>query len=146
MTTGDYSIMVQGLPDDATQDEIRRHFSELFQLADPDWNFEGHLFGWFMKKDSRPPQDLEDSGDIQVRPVPCSLVSVLPGAAHRVKSHAHVALPRVHRTASSSCPKTQWTRVVPSPTCPTPRTHSTWARGSQRWQWPTRTVPACAHT
>lgn len=65
VTTGDYSVMVQGLPDDATQEEIRRHFSELFQLADPDWNFEGHLFGWFKRKESRPPQDLEDSGDIQ---------------------------------------------------------------------------------
>jgi len=65
VTSGDYTVMVQGLPDDATQDEVRRHFSELFQLSDPDWNFEGHLFGWFKKKESRPPQDLEDSGDVQ---------------------------------------------------------------------------------
>lgn len=62
--TSGYSVFVRGLPIDATEGEIRRHFSDLFQLSDPDWEFGGFFLGCCCRKRSRLPQDMEDSGEL----------------------------------------------------------------------------------
>lgn len=59
----DYAVLVRGLPKDAHEADVRRHFSDLFQLSDPDWEFRGYCCGLFCSKESRLPQDLEDVGD-----------------------------------------------------------------------------------
>ena len=53
VTTRRYSVMIRGLPVDATEQEVKRHFSDLFQLTGPDWESSGCL--WFLgRKRSRP--------------------------------------------------------------------------------------------
>ena len=37
----DYTIYVKGLPTDATVEEVRDHFSKLYHLDAPDWEFRG---------------------------------------------------------------------------------------------------------
>ena len=41
ITTSRYSVLVRGLPADATEHEVRRHFSDLYQLSSPDWEYHG---------------------------------------------------------------------------------------------------------
>ncbi|GMI01404.1 hypothetical protein TrVE_jg10724 [Triparma verrucosa] len=57
VTAGDYTVCVTGLPTDATEEEIRSHFSDLYDLSRPDWEFTGYLCGLWGKKMPRMPED-----------------------------------------------------------------------------------------
>ena len=59
-----YTVLVRNLPPDASAMELERHFSSLYQLADPDWAFTGHCGGLCCRKRPRMPQDVIDSGDV----------------------------------------------------------------------------------
>ena len=50
--------MVTGLPIDASEEGIRKHFSDLYQLAEPDWEFKGYLCGLWGRKKPRSPEDI----------------------------------------------------------------------------------------
>jgi hypothetical protein len=39
ITASDYAVFVQGLPRDATEEEILEHFNQLYDLRKPDWVF-----------------------------------------------------------------------------------------------------------
>jgi hypothetical protein len=55
VSAADYSIMVRGLPKDATAQEIREHFDTLYQLSEPDWMSPGTCCGCIGKKKARQP-------------------------------------------------------------------------------------------
>ncbi|GMH90450.1 hypothetical protein TL16_g11773 [Triparma laevis f. inornata] len=57
VTAGDYTVCVTGLPTDATEEEIRKHFSDLYDLSKPDWDFKGYLCGLWGKKKPKMPED-----------------------------------------------------------------------------------------
>ncbi len=42
LTAADYSVLVRGLPRDATQEQVLRHFDTLYNLEEEDWTFPGH--------------------------------------------------------------------------------------------------------
>jgi len=57
VTAGDYTVVVSGLPPTATEEEVRRHFSDIYQLSEPDWTFPGYMCGLFGKKRARLPEE-----------------------------------------------------------------------------------------
>ena len=59
-----YSVLVRGLPPDASAMELERHFSQRFQLSDPDWAYSGRCGGVCCRKRPRLPQDVLDSGEV----------------------------------------------------------------------------------
>jgi len=65
VTAGDYTLVVQGLPVDAKEEEIRKHFSDLYDLSEPDWEFKGWICGLWGKKKPRTPEEITGyNGDI----------------------------------------------------------------------------------
>ncbi len=58
VTAGDYTIRVTGLPLDADEESIRKHFSDLYQLSSPDWSFKGYICGIWGKKKPREPDEI----------------------------------------------------------------------------------------
>jgi len=52
-STRDYAVFVEGLPHDATAEEVAIHFSNLFQLSEPDWEWIGLFGGMLGSKESR---------------------------------------------------------------------------------------------
>ncbi len=67
ITAADYSVLVRGLPPDATKEDVLDHFEQLYNLAEKDWTFRG--FCWFFgrKMRRRPRQLTEASKAAKVR-------------------------------------------------------------------------------
>ena len=57
VTAGDYTVFVTGLPKDALEEDIRKHFSDLYDLSVPDWEFKGYLCGLWGSKKARKPEE-----------------------------------------------------------------------------------------
>ncbi|GMH46365.1 hypothetical protein TrRE_jg6856, partial [Triparma retinervis] len=57
VTAGDYTVSISGLPPSATEEQVRKHFSDIYQLSEPDWTFPGYLCGLLGKKKARLPEE-----------------------------------------------------------------------------------------
>jgi len=57
VTAGDYTVCVSGLPPTATEEQVRKHFSDIYQLSEPDWSFKGYICGLWGKKKPRLPEE-----------------------------------------------------------------------------------------
>jgi hypothetical protein len=53
-----FSVLVRGLPEDATRTEILEHFSNLYKLDEADWAHAGACCGMIGRKDPRLPEDI----------------------------------------------------------------------------------------
>ncbi|KAG5187665.1 hypothetical protein JKP88DRAFT_267824 [Tribonema minus] len=60
VTVADYSVFVRGLPEDADEEGVIKHFSELFRLDKESWSSAGGQFGWH-KKLADKPEDIKDA-------------------------------------------------------------------------------------
>ena len=58
VTAADYTLVIAGLPVDAKEEDIRRHFSDLYDLSQPDWEWKGWLCGLWGKKVPRTPEEI----------------------------------------------------------------------------------------
>jgi hypothetical protein len=50
LETANFSVMVRGLPTEATKDDVLEHFDSLYNLRQPDWTFKGYCCGCCMAK------------------------------------------------------------------------------------------------
>ena len=67
LSASDYTVFVRGLPADATRKEIVEHFSTLYALDRPDWEFPGYCGCCHMwSKKARLPSDITDGGRMVV--------------------------------------------------------------------------------
>eukprot|EP00903_Cladosiphon_okamuranus_P009173 g8761.t1 len=66
VTPADYAVEVTGIPMDAKDEEVIRHFSELFRLDRPGWTFPGWGCGSFGKKTADMPEDVVDCGGVSI--------------------------------------------------------------------------------
>ncbi|MBN8095869.1 RNA-binding protein, partial [Vibrio vulnificus] len=41
ISPSDYAVYVQGLPENATEDDVEQHFNKLYNLREPDWTYDG---------------------------------------------------------------------------------------------------------
>ena len=57
----EYAVYIQGLPEEATREEIKEHFEQLFSFDEKDWTFKGYCCGCLGKK--KPRVDTEDMMD-----------------------------------------------------------------------------------
>lgn len=55
VTSSHYTVMVRGLPPDATEFEVLQHFNDLYDLASDDWTDPGSCCGLVGRKSSRRP-------------------------------------------------------------------------------------------
>ncbi len=54
ITTADYSVLVRGLPKDATVEDVIAHFNGLYNLEEPDWVYSGRMAQcWLGRKTTR---------------------------------------------------------------------------------------------
>ncbi len=74
VSPSDYAVLVEGLPFDSTEGQIREHFSNLYQLREPDWSWEGYFW---KKRPRQPPQPVAGLGDQALLPEPVK--EPLPG-------------------------------------------------------------------
>ncbi|CAM9195598.1 unnamed protein product [Ectocarpus fasciculatus] len=66
VTPADYAVEVTGIPVDANDEEVIRHFSELFRLDKPGWTFPGWGCCSLGKKSADMPEDVVDCGGVSV--------------------------------------------------------------------------------
>lgn len=67
-----YTVYVTGLPDNAEDEDVIKHFSELYRLDQPSWSTKGRLCGLFGSKKSDPVGKLRDSAGRPIYPQPVS--------------------------------------------------------------------------
>eukprot|EP00904_Undaria_pinnatifida_P004196 jgi/Undpi1/13778/HiC_scaffold_9.g03429.m1 len=66
VTPADYSVEVRGIPEDANDEEVINHFSELFRLDKPGWTHPGWGWGSFGKKTADMPEDVTDCAGVSI--------------------------------------------------------------------------------
>ncbi|CBJ27933.1 conserved unknown protein [Ectocarpus siliculosus] len=66
VTPADYAVEVTGIPVDANDEEVIRHFSELFRLDKPGWTFPGWGCCALGKKSADMPEDVVDCGGVSI--------------------------------------------------------------------------------
>jgi len=121
ITASDYAVFVQGLPKTATEAEVRKHFSDLYNLRAEDWTHQSDCKSccWAGRKVVRrrkfnaPPPRKAGEESVKKRPTkPISQlrVSGCGPADQRVRAYTCAPPIQTSRRTKTSCP--YWTPVI----------------------------------
>ena len=69
VTAGDYTVCATGFPTNASEEDIRSFFSDLYTLDRKDWEFKGYLCGFWGAKKARHPKECIG---YDLKPIPIS--------------------------------------------------------------------------